>query len=154
MSPLSPDVEPQRLSPTAQTFPEDFQARLKALEVQLTLEYQRQHDQIEEELLKLRQQLATLAQEQQRQQQTVLATIRASVEELTKEVAEALHRLAQDVERVAQRAEAQTSRAVERLRNELLDALLARDCTTVNRHLLGEVLINLGKQVQEISAGD
>ena len=154
MSPLSPDVEPQRLSPTAYTPRMTSMTRLKALEVQLTLEYQRQRDQVEEELHKLRQQLATTVHEQQRQQQTMLATLRETVEELTKEVAEALHRLSQDVDRVAQQAEAQTSRAIERLRNELLDTLLARDHTMVKRHLLGELLITLGKHVQEASQGD
>ena len=145
MSSLSPDVEPQRLSPTAHIFQDDFNARLKALELQLTLEHQRQRDQVEEELHKLRQQLATTVHEQQRQQQTMLATLRETVEELTKQIAEALHRLSQDVDRVAQHAEAQTSRAIERLRNELLDTLLERDHTTVNRHLLGELFITSGE---------
>jgi hypothetical protein len=53
------------------------------------------------------------------------------------------------MERVAQHAEAQTSRAVERLRNELLETLLARDRTTVQRHMLGELLVTLGKHLQE-----
>jgi hypothetical protein len=43
-----------------------------------------------------------------------------------------------------------TSRAVERLRNELLETLFARGCTTVQRHMLGELLVTLGKQLQEV----
>jgi hypothetical protein len=43
-----------------------------------------------------------------------------------------------------------TSRAVERLRHELLETLFARDCTTVQRHMLGELLVTLGKQLQEV----
>src|SRR6266567_4583460 len=109
MPSLSPDGEPQRLAATPYTPADDVHERLKALELQLTLEYQRQR----------------------------------------KEVAEALHRLSQDVERVAQHAEAQTSRAVERLRNELLEMLFARDRTTVQRHLLGELLVTLGRHLQE-----
>jgi len=154
MPPLSPDVEPQRLPSTAQTLPDDFQARLKTLELQLTLEHQRQRDQVEEELHKLRQQLAIMAREQQQQQQTMLTTLRETVDELRKEVAEALHRLSHDVDRVAQHAEAQTSRALERLRNELLEALLQRDQTTVKRHILGELFMSLGKHLQEAGGGE
>jgi len=152
MPPLSPDVEPQRLSSTAQTLQDDFQARLKTLELQLTLEYQRQRDHVEEELHKLRQQLATMVREQQ--QQTTLTTLRETVDELRKEVAEALHRLSYDVDRVAQHAETQTSRALERLRNELLEALLTRDQTTVKRHILGELFSSLGKSLQEADGGE
>ena len=154
MPSLSPDVEPLRLSSTAQTLQDDFPARLKALELQLTLEHQRQRDQVEEELHKLRQQLAIMAREQQQQQQTTLTTLRETVDELRKEVAEALHRLSHDVDRVAQHAEAQTSRALERLRNELLEALLKRDQTTVKRHILGELLMSLGKNLQEAGGGE
>ena len=152
MPPLSPDVEPQGLSATTQTLQDDFQAHLKALELQLTLEHQRQRDHVEEELHKLRQQLAIMAREQQ--QQTTLTTLRETVDELRKEVAEALHRLSYDVDRVAQHAESQTSRALERLRNELLEALLKRDHTTVKRHILGELFISLGKNLQEADGGE
>ena len=144
----SPDGEPQRLAATAYTPQDDVYERLKALELQLTREYQRQRDQIEEELHKLQEQLVTMAREHQHQ--ATLATVRETTEELRKEVAEALHRLSQDVERVAQHAEAQTSRAVERLRNELLATLLARDRATVQRHMLGELLVTLGKHLQEV----
>ena len=137
----------------AQMLQDDFQARLKALELQLTLEHQRQRDHVEEELHKLRQQLAITAREQQ-QQQTTLTTLRETVDELRKEVAEALHRLSHDVDRVAQHAEAQTSRALERLRNELLEALLQRDQTTVKRHILGELFMSLGKHLQEAGGGE
>ena len=154
MLPLSPDGEPQRLSSTMYTLHDDVHERLKALELQLTLEYQRQRNQVEEELDKLRQQLETITREQQHQQQTTLTTLRESIEELRKEVAEALHRLSQDVDRVAQHAEAQTSRAVERLRHELLEMLLERDHTTVKRHMLGELLMTLGKQVQDAGKGE
>jgi len=154
MPSLSPDVEPQRLSATAQTLQDDFQTRLKTLELQLTLEHQRQRDHVEEELHKLRQQLATMAREQQQQQQTTLTTLSETVDELRKEVAEALHRLSYDVDRVAQHAEAQTSRALERLRNELLETLFERDHTTVKRHLLGKLLISLGKNLQEADEGE
>ena len=56
--------------------------------------------------------------------------------------------------RVAQHAEAQTSRAVESLRNELLKTLFERDYTTVQHHLLGELLVTLGKQLQETDKGE
>lgn len=154
MSPLSPDIEPQRLAATAQTLQDNVYERLKALELQLTLEHQRQRDYVEEELHKLQQQLVTMVREQQQQQQTTLATLRETIEELRKEVSEALHHLSQDVDRVAQHAEAQTSRAIERLRNELLETLLERDHTTVKRHLLGKLLIALGKDLQEAGKGE
>ena len=120
----------------------------------LTLEYQRQRDQVDEELDKLRQQLVSITREQQQQQQTTLTTLRETIEELQKEVAAALHRLSQDVDRVAQHAEAQTSRVVERLRNELLETLWERDNTTVPRHLLGELFITLGRHLQEAGKGE
>jgi DNA anti-recombination protein RmuC len=154
MLPLSPDGESQRLSSTMYTLHDDVHERLKALELQLTLEYQRQRNQVEEELDKLRQQLVTITREQQQQHQTILTTLREAIEELRKEVAEALHRLSQDVDRVAQHAEAQTSRAVERLRHELLEMLLERDHTTVTRYMLGELLMTLGKQVQDAGKGE
>jgi hypothetical protein len=50
---------------------------------------------------------------------------------------------------MVQYAEAQTSRAVEQLHNELLATLFERDCTTVQRHRLGELLVTLGRQLQE-----
>jgi hypothetical protein len=95
-----------------------------------------------------------MAREQQQQQQTVLTTLHETVDELRKEVAEALHRLSHDVDRVAQHAEAQTSRALERLRNELLEIVFERDQSTVKRHILGELLMSLGKNVQEASRGE
>lgn len=146
---LSPDGELQRLAATAYTSQDHIHERLKALELQLTLEYQRQRDQSEEELHRLREQLVAMAREHQHQYQVTLATIRETTEELRQEVADALHRLSQDMERVAQHAAAQTSRAVERLHNELLETLFARDCTTIQRHMLGELLVTLGRQLQE-----
>ena len=154
MSSLLPDGEPQQLAATAYTPQNDVHERLKALELQLTLEYQRQRDQIEEELHKLREQLVAMTREHQHQHQATLATVRETTEELRQEVADALHRLSQDMERVAQHAEAQTSRAVERLRNELLEMLLARDRTTVQRHMLGELLVTLGRHLQETDKGE
>ena len=150
----SPDGEHQPLSSTMYTLHDDVHERLKALELQLTLEYQRQRDQVEEELEKLRQQLVNITREQQQQQQTTLTTLRETIEELQKEVAAALHHLSQDVGRVAQHAEAQTSRVVERLRNELLETLLERDTTTVTRHLLGELLMTLGRHLQKADKGE
>ena len=150
MPSLLPDGEPQRLAATPYTPQDDAYERLKALELQRTLEYQRQRDQVEEELHKLREQLVTMAREHQHQHQATLATVREITEELRKEVADALHRLSQDMERVAQHAEAQTSRAVDRLRNELLETLFERDRTTVQRHILGELLVTLGRHLQEI----
>ncbi len=149
MPSLSPDGEPQRLAATAYTPQDDVHERLKALELQLTLEYQRQRDQVEEELHKLREQLVSMAREHRHQHQATLITVRETTEELRKEVADALHHLSQDMERMAQHAEAQTSRAVERLRNELLETLFARDRTTVQRHMLGELLVTLGRHLQE-----
>ena len=149
MPSLSPDGELQRLAPMAYTPQDDVHERLKALELQMTLAYQRQRDQFEEELHKLREQLVTMTREHQHQHQATLATVRETIEELRKDVADALHGLSQDTERVAQHAEAQTSRAVERLRNELLATLFERDCTTVQRHMLGELLVALGRQLQE-----
>lgn len=154
MPPLAPDGEPQRLSSTVYTLHDDFHERLKALELRLTLEYQRQRDQVEAELHTLRQQLVTSTREQQHQHQTTLATLRETIEELQKEVAEALHRLSQDVDRVAHHTEAQTSRAIERLRHECLEMLLERDHTTVKRHMLGELLMTLGKHLQDAGKGE
>ena len=151
---LSPDGEPQRLAATPHMPEDDVYKRLKALELQMTLEYQRQRDQIEEELHKLQGQLVTMAREHQHQHQATLATVRETTEELRQEVAEALHRLSQDMERVAQYAEAQTSRAVERLRHEFLETLFERDRTTVQRHRLGELLVTLGKHLQETEQGE
>ena len=154
MSSLSPNGEPQQLSSTVYTLHDDVYERLKVLELQLTLEYQHQRDQVEEDLEKLRQQLVAIAREQQHQHQITLATLRENMEELQKEVAEALHRLSQDVDRVAQHAEAHTSRVVERLRNELLATLMERDNTTVPRHVLGELFMNLGRHLQDTDKGE
>ena len=63
MLPLSPDGEPQRLAATVYTPQNDVYERLKALELQLTLDYQRQRDQVEEELHKLREQLVAMTRE-------------------------------------------------------------------------------------------
>jgi hypothetical protein len=154
MPSLSPDGELQRLAATAYTPQDDVHARLQALELQMILEYQRQRDHIEEELHKLREQLVTMARQHQHQHQATLVTVREIIEELRKDVADALHGLSQDTERVAHHAEAQASRAVERLRHELLTTLFERDCTTVQRHMLGELLVTLGRQLQEADKED
>jgi len=154
MSSLAPDGEPQRPAAVVYTPQDDVHERLKALELQLTLEAQRRRDQFEEALHKLQQQLVTMGREQQHQQQATLAAVRETVEELRKEFAEALHRLSQDVGRAAQHAEAQTSRAVERLRHELLETLFERDHTTVQRHMLGELFMTLGRHLQEDAPGE
>ena len=154
MPSFSPDGEPQRLAATPYTPEDDVHERLRALELQRILEYQRQRDQVEEELHKLREQLVTMARAHQHQHQATLAAVREGTEELRQEVADALHRLSQDMERVAQHAEAQTSRAVERLRHELLETLFERDHTTVQRHMLGELLVTLGRHLQEAGKGE
>jgi hypothetical protein len=55
---------------------------------------------------------------------------------------------------MAQYTEAQASRAVERLRHECLETLLERDHTTVQRHMLGELFMTLGRQLQEDAPGE
>jgi cell division septum initiation protein DivIVA len=154
MPSFSPDGEPQRLATTPYTPADDVYERLKTLELQRILEYQRQRDQVEEELHKLREQLVTMARAHQHQHQATLAAVREGTEELRQEVADALHRLSQDMERVAQHAEAQASRAVERLRHELLETLFERNYTTVQRHMLGELLVTLGRHLQEAGKGE
>lgn len=153
MPSLAPNGEPQRSSAPVSRTADDLQSylheRLQALELKISREQQRQHDQIEAALHTLREQLAALVQERQQRHQAVLTNIREVTEELRNEIGEALHRLAQDVDRVAQQAETQTNRAMERLRNELLHSLLSRDKTTVKRHVLGELLTALGKQLQD-----
>ena len=56
----------------------------------MTLESQRQRDQVPEELPELREQLVTMTREHQHQHQTTLATVREITEELRKEVADSL----------------------------------------------------------------
>jgi tetrahydrodipicolinate N-succinyltransferase len=92
--------------------------------------------------------LVELSREQHQQQKTTLATFNEALEEMRKEVSEALHRLAQDVDRTAQQSEAQARRTFEQLRNEVLDTLFERDRATVKSHMLGDLLIILGKHLQ------
>src|SRR5438093_975993 len=75
MPSLSPDGEPQRLAATPYTPEDDVYERLKALELQLILEYQRQREQIEEELYKLRDQLVALADEWAAEREAFLAAL-------------------------------------------------------------------------------
>lgn len=157
MPPLASDGEFQRSSPPRYPASDDsqtsLQARLQTLELHMAREQQRQQDQVEGALHALREQLATLLREQQ-QQQATLAHVRAAAEELRQEVGEALYRLSQDVDRVALQTEARANRTVEQLRNEILASLLAREKTTVKRHRLGELLMALGKQLQEAGEDD
>lgn len=146
----SPDAESQQLAATHQEFSERF----KVLELQMTIENQRQRDQVEAALHTLREQLLTMTRETQQQQHALQTNTRDTMDELRKEVAEALHHLSQDVERVGQRAEAHTNRAVERLRHELLETVLQRDHTQEQRQLLGELFVTLGKQLQSPGRGD
>lgn len=153
MPPAPLDTAFQRSFVPAPTTQDDVQRylheQLKSFEVQIAREQQRQRDQLEEELLKLRQQLTTAVREQQQQQQTTLTTLREALEEMRKEVSTALHYLSQDVDRTAQQAEAQTARALEKLRNEVLEMVSVRDHGAATRQLLGDVLITLGKQLQD-----
>jgi uncharacterized protein YgbK (DUF1537 family) len=112
------------------------------------LEHQRQRNYFDEELHKLRQHLADVVRDQQQQQQKTFATFNEAVEELRKEISEALQHLSHDMNRAAQVAEGQRERALERLRKEILDTVLEHDKSTVKNHLLGELFITLGKQLQ------
>ncbi|MBM3225608.1 MAG: hypothetical protein FJZ47_17665 [Candidatus Tectomicrobia bacterium] len=154
MPPLSSDGEMPHLSATGYPLAPDLHERLKVLEQQCAMEHQRQRDQVDAELHKLQQQLLAMTREQQQQHQALRATLRETMEELRKEVSEALHHLSQDVAHVAQQAEVQTGRALERLRNELLATLFAREHTAVPRQVLGELFIALGRQLQEAGKED
>ena len=124
------------------------QDHLKALELQWTRERQRERDQVEDELHKMRQQLAALAHEQQQHQKQTLALCRDAVDELRKEIAEALHRVTEDIDRLSQQIATQTERQLNTVRHEMHTLLRQREQATVTTTLLGELLITLGKQLQ------
>lgn len=144
----SSDIDIQRVTDLQEHLRQYVQDRLKGVELQLSLEHQRQRNHFDEELHKLRQHLADVVRDQQQQQQKTFATFNEAVEELRKEISEALQHLSRDMDRASQVAEAHMERALERLRKEMLDALLERDKITVKNHLLGELFITLGKQLQ------
>lgn len=122
--------------------------RLRALETQLQVDQQRQRDRIDEELHKMRQQLATAAQEQRQQHQNMAAVVRETFEEMRKELAEALHRLSQESDHALRQSESHNRVALEKLRDEMLQHLLERDRTMVKRQILGDLLITLGKKLR------
>lgn len=128
-----------------------LQARLQALELQITREQQRQRDQVDEELHKMQQQLTALSREVMHSQHATLATYRESLDEVRKEVSEALHRLLQDVDHMVQRTETHNSRALDRMRQELFGSLAERVGSGIPSHRLGELFIALGKQIQNAS---
>jgi hypothetical protein len=125
------------------------QDHLKALELQWTRERQRDRDQVEEELHKMRQQLTTLAREQQQHQKQTLVLCRDALDELRKEIAEALHRVTEDIDHLSQQMATQAERQLNIVRHEMHTLLRERDQATVTTTLLGELLITLGKQLQQ-----
>jgi exonuclease VII large subunit len=139
-------------SPTLTELPEQMQAhvdeRLRTLELQLLMSQQRHRDQMEEELHKMWQHLATTAQEYRQHHQTMSAALRETIEELRKELSDTLQRLSRDTDRALRQSEAHNKRAVDTLRDEMFQVLYDRDQTTVKRQILGELLIALGKQLQ------
>lgn len=152
MASYTPEAAPRQ--PTAPPPPHpDAEERLNALERQLAMAEQRRQTQVEVELHTLREQVLTLGRETRQQQQALLASVRELIDELRKEVAEALHHLSQDAERVGQHAEAQTNRVVERLRHELLETMVQRPTSTDPRQVLGELLVTLGRQLQDVDRG-
>jgi hypothetical protein len=126
-----------------------IQERLQALELQLTLEQQRHRDRLEEELEKLRQLLTSTTQEQRQRQHSMALRLNETLDELRKEVAEALQRLSQDVDRAFRNSDVQTRSALDKLRDELLHLFSERDRGATPHRLLGELLVTLGKQLQE-----
>lgn len=128
-----------------------IQERLQALELQITLEQQRQRDRLEAELEKLRQLLASTTQEQRHRQHTMAVMLNKTLDELRKDVSDALQRLSQDVDRAFRHSDVQTKSALDKLRDELLHIFFARDRSPTPQRLLGELLIKLGKQLQDTS---
>jgi len=122
--------------------------RLKALETQLQVEQQRQRDRVDEDLHKMRQQLAAATEEQRQQHQSMSALVRETFEEMRKQLADALQRLSQESDHALRQSEAHNRVALEKLRDEMLQSLLERDRTTVKRQMLGELLITLGKKLR------
>lgn len=142
------DLETQRVTDLQEHLQQYVHDCLRRVDLQFSLERQRQRNHFDEELHKLRQQLTDVVRDQQQQQQKTFATFNETVEELRKEISAALQHLSRDMDRASQVTEAHMDRALERLRKEMLEALLERDKTTVKNHLLGELFITLGKQLQ------
>jgi hypothetical protein len=102
---------------------QDLHQRFKALELQLALEQQRHGDRVEEELHKLRQQLAAVSREQQQYQHSVSAMVRETMEHFRKEFADALQHLSRDFAQTLRQTEVHTRHALDSLRNEMLSML-------------------------------
>ena len=139
----------QMFTDVQETLQQYLQERFKALELQLTLDQQRQRDHVEEELHKMRQQLAGTTQEYHQYHQTVSATLRETIEQMRKAFSDALRHATEDVDRALRQSEEQTKRAFEKLRDDVLHMLFERDQVTVKRQMLGELLMTLGKQLQK-----
>jgi flagellar hook-basal body complex protein FliE len=132
-----------------ETLQQYLQERFRALELQLILNQQRQCDLVDEEIHKIRQQLATNTQEYHQHQQTVSATLRETIEQMRKAFSDVLLHATQDIEQALRQSEEQTRRALEKLRDDVRQMFFERDQMTVKRQTLGELLIALGKQLQK-----
>lgn len=126
-----------------------LQERFKALELQLTLGQQRQRDHVEEELHKMRQQLAATTQEYHQCHQTVSATLRETCEQMRQAFSDALLHATEDVEQAMRQSEEQTRRTLDKLRDDLLHMFFEHDQEAVKRQTLGELFITLGQQLQK-----
>ena len=127
---------------------ESVHESLKVLESQLKVDQQRQRDRVEEELHKMRQQLAATAREQRQEHQNISAAVREMFEEMRKELSDALRRLSQDMDHTLRQSETHNRQAIETLRDEMLRVLFERERMIVKRERLGELLVTLGKQLQ------
>lgn len=125
------------------------QERLQTLQLQVMLEQQRQRDRLEEELEKLRQLLAETTQEQRHQQHAMAVRLNETLDVLRKEVSDALQRLSQDVDRALRYSEVQTQSTLDKLRHELPHIVAERGSAPEPQRFLGELLIKLGKQLQD-----
>jgi hypothetical protein len=125
-----------------------MQEHLRILESQLLMDQQRQRDHVEEELHKMRQQLTITTREQLQHYQAMSASFREMLEDMRKEFSDILRRLSRDLEHALRQSEAHSQQAIEKLRDEMLLVLCERDQTPIKRHMLGELLVTLGKQLQ------
>jgi len=142
-------VSTQMSTNIQETLQQYLQERFRALELQLTLNQQRQRDLVDEEIHKMRQQLAISTQEYRQHQQTVSATLRETIEQMRKAFSDTLLHVTQDIEQALRQSEEQTRRALEKLRDDVRHMFFERDQRTVKRQTLGELLITLGKQLQK-----
>ncbi len=124
---LSPDVQEY-----AQTYVHEH---IKTLELQLLPGQQRQQDQVEDELQKIRQHIVTITQELRQYYQSVSSALRKTIEDIRKELSDALYRLSQDVDRAQRQSEVQNRQTVEHLINEVLQAFPAHDLLTIHCQL-------------------